>query len=494
VDDAGRPQRFLYSGGQKAAANGDPGVAAGEEERREDDPRDGCAMTLSGDPAARSRARGRWITLSERLQTVSPESFVKGVIAAIVVGAGVWLAVASWPALAPFLAGAVIAYAVLPVANRLDRYMPRVLAALLAELVAVAILGGVLVIVVPPVLGGLVEIALRLPTGDQIRTELASLQAQLGELPEPLRTIVTAVVTESLTNLQGALDGFVDKAAAVVSSQILGIFNTLSFVLGLLVIPAWILTLVSDERAIKRHVAGLLPPVLRPDAIALASIADRVFGTFLRVRVALALVTGVVVWGALELTNAAGLTEVRYTATAGTLLGFLQLIPELGYFLGFLVILLSIPVSGPASALVVVVVYIVAVKLADSVMGSRVARGVLDVHPGLLIPAIVVLSQFGAIWLIAAAPLIALVRDLVRYAYGRLGDPPLPAGILPGRPVRMSNAPPAPVPSVYRSASGRGAAPAVAGTNASVPPALAASARPPRALPIPADAGWRPGA
>ena len=203
--------------------------------------------------------------------------------------------------------------------------------------------------------------------------------------------------------------------------------------------------------------------------------------------------TGLIVWGGLELTNSLGLTEVRYTATAGTLLGFLQLIPELGYFLGFFPILLFIPVSGPGAAVAALVVYVIAARIADSVRGSRVARGVLDVHPGLLIPAIVVLSQFGAIWLIAAAPLIALVRDLVRYAYGRLGDPPLPAGVLPGRPVRTpATATAAPVPSVYRSSSARPATRVVAGANASAAPALAASARPRPGLPTTVDATWRP--
>ena len=449
-------------------------------------------MTFSRDPQARARARDRWSALGERIQTISPESLTKGVIAGIILAAGVWLSIASWPALAPFLAGAVIAYAVLPVANRLDRFMPRVLAAVLAELVAVAILAGVLIIVVPPILGGLVQVALRLPTGVELRAELASLQTQLGELPEPLRSIVTAVLTESLTNLQGALDGIVKSAAGVVSSQILGVFNTLSFVLGLLVIPAWILTLVADEREIKRHVSGLLPVAIRTDAVAIASIADRVFGTFLRVRVVLALVSGLLVWGGLELTNAAGLTEIRYTATAGTLLGFLQLIPEIGYFLGFFPILLFIPVSGPATAVIAVVVYIVSVKIADSLLGSRVSHGVLDVHPGLLIPAIVVLSQFGAVWLIAAAPLIAIVRDLVRYAYGRLGDPATPAGVLPGRSLgRITTA--APVPSVYRAGAERGRQPGAAPATRPAP-ALTATARPRPALRAGggADATWRP--
>ena len=52
--------------------------------------------------------------------------------------------------------------------------------------------------------------------------------------------------------------------------------------------------------------------------------------------------------------------------------------------------------------------------------------------PALLIPAIVVLSQFGLIWLFAAAPVIAIVRDIARYANARLADPPGRAGVLPG--------------------------------------------------------------
>ena len=60
------------------------------------------------------------------------------------------------------------------------------------------------------------------------------------------------------------------------------------------------------------------------------------------------------------------------------------------------------------------------------------SRGVLDVHPGLLIPAIVVLSQFGLLWLLAAAPVVAILRDVTRYLAGRLGDPPAPANVLPG--------------------------------------------------------------
>jgi hypothetical protein len=93
------------------------------------------------------------------------------------------------------------------------------------------------------------------------------------------------------------------------------------------------------------------------------------------------------------------------------------------------------------------------VKLASSLVETRVSRGVLDVHPGLLIPAIVVLSQFGFIWLLAAAPIVAITRDLIRYANGRLGDPAAPAGVLPGEQRKASaSAIARATPSVYRAA------------------------------------------
>jgi predicted PurR-regulated permease PerM len=450
-------------------------------------------VTLSNSPEARARAGVRWATLGGRLRTISPEALTKGAIAAVVVGAATALSVATWPSLAPFAVGVVIAYAVLPIANRLDTFMPRVLAALLAELVAVAILVGVLLIVVPPILSGLVEVALRLPSGEELRARLVDLQAQLGELPEPARTVVLAVATESATNLQAAINGFVDSAAAIVSSQILGVFGTLSFVLGLLVIPAWILTVVADEREIKRRAGSLLPVAMRRDAAAIVAIMDRAFGTFLRHRVLLAIVSGLLVWGGLEFTNAIGLTQIRYTATAGTLLGFLQLIPELGFFLGIFPILLFIPVSGPVVALTAFVVYWLAVKIADGLVGGRVSKGVLDVHPAVLLPAIVVLSQFGVGWLVAAAPVIAIVRDLVRYAYGRLSDPPMPAGVVPGaRGATVVTAGPAPTPSVYRGMAARPAR--TAGGTAPAPlPTLSAARviRPSPGTSSVIDSSWR---
>lgn len=425
-------------------------------------------MTLTATPEARSRAGERWRRLGERLQSVSPQALTRGVLGSALVLAGVWLAAASWPALAPFVVGAVIAYAVLPVANRLDGFLPRWLAALVAELLAVGVLGGVLFIVLPPLIAGVTAVVNGLPSADTLAAWAARIQDQLGTIPEPMRTVAVSLLTEVSANIQAVLQGFLDQAARIVTDQILGVVGTLSTLLGLLVIPAWILTMVSDEREIKRSVARVLTPAIRADTYAFFKIVDRAMGTFLRVRVGLAIATSVFIYVGLAIAREAGIGEFRFGMAAAVLLGVLQLIPELGFFIGFFPLLLALPMGGPPVFLVSLAVYWGSVKLASSLVETRVSRGVLDVHPGLLIPAIVVLSQFGVVWLLAAAPLVAITRDMVRYVNGRLGDPAAPAGVIPGekRPATAAGIAKA-TPSVYRQPT---------------PPPMRATPRPPAAL------------
>jgi predicted PurR-regulated permease PerM len=443
-------------------------------------------VTLSATPEARARAGQRWRYLGQRLQSISPEALTRGVIGTGLVAVALWLAVASWPALAPFVVGAVIAYSVLPVANRLAVFLPRWLAALVAEVLAVGILLGIVLVVVPPLITGLTTVVNGLPSPEKLEAWAVQIQQQLGTVPEPMRTIAFSLLTEVSANIQGVLQGVLDQAATMVTNQILGIFGTLSTLLGLLVIPAWILTMVADERTIKQRGARLFAPAIRADVYALFRIVDRAMGTFLRVRLLLAIVTALFIWIGMTIARELGIGEFRFAVAAAVLLGSLQLIPELGFFIGFFPLLLALPVGGPQGFLVSAGIYWGAVKLASSLVETRVSRGVLDVHPGLLIPAIVVLSQFGFVWLLAAAPIVAITRDLVRYANGRLGDPAAPAGVLPGERRKASNAAVTrATPSVYRPA----VVPAM--TAARLGPPVAATGGPagaPRAGATPAQA------
>ena len=97
----------------------------------------------------------------------------------------------------------------------------------------------------------------------------------------------------------------------------------------------------------------------------------------------------------------------------------------------------------------------------------------IGVHPAILVPGVVLIGQFGILWLLLSAPIVAIVVDLVRYIHGRLSEPPRPAGVLPHEPMPVAAQAArtgGQVPSAYRPGQ--------------PPPAItASSARPPAAVP-----------
>ena len=89
--------------------------------------------------------------------------------------------------------------------------------------------------------------------------------------------------------------------------------------------------------------------------------------------------------------------------------------------------------------------------------------------------------------------LIAIVRDLVRYAYGRLSDPPMPAGVVPGaRGAAVVAARATPTPSVYRGIAARPARSAGGSAPATLPTLSASTVvrRSARASSV-TDSSWR---
>ena len=98
----------------------------------------GMPMIAPGTPAARGRAAAEWAALRDRLRTVTPQAIGRAVLVAGVVVGAFAVALATLPALLPFVVGGLIAYALLPVVDALDRLMPRSLAALLSVVSVVA--------------------------------------------------------------------------------------------------------------------------------------------------------------------------------------------------------------------------------------------------------------------------------------------------------------------------------------------------------------------
>ena len=116
-----------------------------------------------------------------------------------------------------------------------------------------------------------------------------------------------------------------------------------------------------------------------------------------------------------------------------------QVVPQVGFLLGMIPALISVILrpEEPALPLTYLAIYFVSVRVVQMTVGQRLGR-VLNVRASLAIPGVVVLSSVGIGWLLLSAPILVIFRDTVAYLRGRLSEPPMPAGVLPGQRTRAT--------------------------------------------------------
>lgn len=402
--------------------------------------------------AAVARSRAAWADLRERLSTTTPAAVGRAALGIVVIAIVVGLIVGTWPVLLPFLIGGLLAYAVLPVVDALDRVMPRRLAAAISMLAVLAAVIAMLVIVLPPLAAAVIDLTGQVPGADEIDGILDDL---LGSLPDSAREVIEPVIVALAAAIEDGLAGASGGLTDLIPAALDAALRVAGAVFGLLVLPAWLLTVLSSNRRgrieVDRRVAGWL----RPDFWALVRMFDRAAGTYLRGFVVVAIIVGVLTWVGLTAATQFGGPEYRGALAIAVFAGAVQVVPELGLLLGFIPALL-LAAYDPDRALVYIGVYLVARWVGSGLIGGRILEDRMRVPRGILIPGVVVLSQLGPVWLLLSAPILGFGSDLVRYLHGRLAEPPRPAGVLPGEPLpaeyvmRQAGISPRPAAAVYR--------------------------------------------
>ena len=149
----------------------------------------------------------------------------------------------------------------------------------------------------------------------------------------------------------------------------------------------------------------------------------------------LGFIVGLLVYGGLRLLEALGWPDTRYEVLLAMSAGLMQLIPNIGPIAGAIPAVAIGWSHSLSLALAVLALYIIIQRLVTMLVVPRLERKVVDIHPAIMVLIIVALSEFGFWWVLLAAPVTAVARDLFRYTYGRFGNPPRPAGLLPGEPI-----------------------------------------------------------
>jgi predicted PurR-regulated permease PerM len=383
------------------------------------------------------QARASWRQLGERIGTITPAGLARLLLAAGALFGLLALIWFAWEALFPFVIGAAIAYVLLPLVDLLDRFMPRMLAVLLVMVVVVALGGFFLSLLVPIIVRQLNEAYLSLPSPESFAAYEQRLAAYLSTLPPPMRAFVINVITQLYDQARANVDVYLGQSVNLTIRVLLGLANTLGFVLGIIVVPTWLLAVLVDQPRGRVAINRMLPLAARADVWAVLRILDRAFSAFVRGQLITALITGGLVYLGLDLlTQLFGLaSEVRYLLLLAILAGLAQLIPSIGPFLGVIPSLLIALTIDSQLAIAVLLLFFLIQQVIGNLVAPRFERSVINLHPAILILIVVALSQFGFWWILLATPITAVVRDLYRYAYGRFAEPPRPSGLLPGEPL-----------------------------------------------------------
>jgi predicted PurR-regulated permease PerM len=376
------------------------------------------------------RASSEWGLLRARLRTVTPRTVARVGLVTAVAGAAVAVVIGTWPVLAPFVGGGLIAYLLMPVVDGLDRVIPRGLAAFLAMAALIAALIGAMVVVLPPLTAGFLQLALELPTDGEVSTAAQRLEARFGELPEGAREVVVPVVAAVASAVRGIFSGVSGGLDEVVRGVVESLLRAVSAILGLIVLPAWVLAVMTEKQRARRAIDERIAPWLRKDAWAVVTMADRAAGAYLRGYVVAGAFVGALVYLGAILAPRLGAPAFAQPLPLAVYAGVTQVIPVVGPLLGFLPGVL-LAVVDPERAAAYVVIYVGAQIIGGRLVRARLMERRLGVHPLLLVPAVLVVGQLGLVWLLLSAPIASFVADAIRYAHGRLSEPPRPAGVLP---------------------------------------------------------------
>ena len=348
----------------------------------------------------------------------SPAQRYRALLIGVLLALGVGLLVAAWTALVPFFLGMFSAYLLLPSVNLLDRRSPRFLrrrgwwrgvTIIIVYVAAIGLVAGVLSYFIPTV-SRQARVLVEVAPGYIARIQelyTRDIQAFFEQVPEPIREAVNAHLKKAAGNVTDAIQ----KGVGV---TIKSLSQTVSFILGMVIVPFWLFYVLNDEAKVRRAFYGLIPEKAREDVHCIVGIIDDLLSAYLRGQLLLCLVVGVLVTIVLLIFG------IDLAVLLGTFAGIFELIPILGPYLGAIPAVLMALLDRPVLAFWVALSFAAIQQIENSFLVPRIAGSAVRFHPALVMVIVVVGAEVAGLWgLVAAVPVAAVMRDVFRYLYLR---------------------------------------------------------------------------
>jgi len=337
-------------------------------------------------------------------------------LAIVLVAAALWLARSALPVFAIAIA---LAFLLDPPVTSLSRSgVPRVAGILLVYVAVVAAVIGLGWLLLPPLFDQLRRFLEQLPT---LAAQFVDWEQALVDwltslpLPQAIRDALDSIIESGQQAVVALLEAIVGPLLSLIA-------RAAGFVFGLVVVPVWLLYVLKDRERLPDGILGLLPAGWRPDASHAIGLTTSVIGRWIRGQLLLGAVIFVATLVGLLVLSAIGFREFAdFAVLLALVAGVLELVPIIGPIIAAVPAVLIGASISPAAALAAVALYTVVQQLENHLLVPKVMGDAVDLHPAVVIFSLIVGASLFGLWgAILATPVVALGRDLYRYAFRRL--------------------------------------------------------------------------
>lgn len=338
-----------------------------------------------------------------------------------------WMLWQSRTVLTPFIIGLVLAYLLLPLVTKLDKKLPRWGSILVVYAVGLGVFAGSMALIVPPAATQISEAVQSAPELYQAGREQVNRGVSWfnAEVPPEVKAQVDTQIDRVQQTVQQNASRYAQEAGNFVFSGVLSIFQTLTFLLGFLIIPFFLFYVLVDSKELPNALNRMLHPRIRADFWNVIRIIDTIFGKYIRGQLILGAIIGICSFVGLTVLKLLGF-NVRFSVLLAIVAAIGELIPVVGPILSAIPAVLVGFTDSLQTGLWVAVLYIIIQQVENQVLVPRIVGNTLRLHAAVLMALLVIAAQLGGLGLvILIAPLAAIARDTFLYLHQRLLEPPI---------------------------------------------------------------------
>lgn len=324
----------------------------------------------------------------------------------------VFLLLVGGPVLVPLILSFALAFMLEPLVEWFQKRFHSTRNAAVLFALSVATFGTLLVIIVllPSVYRQFTESYNKLP--DAIIAAKGLLQNLLEYARQNLSADLFTRLQNYLTELQKNPPITGDSIYQYLTQGVFGLVNLSSAAIGLLIVPFFVYYILLDMNNIRLFIEKRIPERHRGIGLRLFNEMGEVVRGYVRGRFLIALI--------LSAFYAAGLwlLDIPLWAAIGLIAGLIGIIPYVGIIAGIVLAIgfAALDGGGLWSIIGVIAVFILAQPLEDYVLTPRIIGESLDLHPMLILIALLIAgSLFGVLGLVLAIPVVGVAKVLLRF-------------------------------------------------------------------------------